>query len=245
MNTNLVDFKNPEREYTIKREKFSCAEFSFDTVEDKELLANLFEEAKNLSSRVNPTQASTSLKRDTKTLYMDSLAGVIAEYVVKEYINSQLERDVIIKPISNSAINQVDLLTIKNNTIEVRSSFARNGIEFALFNKDKRGMQYFDVLGPYSNNSYKPVEDSLKDFYARIIFQGNKTDLKQSLEEFQPYNFYFIGGATKTMMRATELTKYMTPKNGDVSVSGKYKVIPIGNALDINEFIKELEKCII
>ena len=53
--------------------------------------------------------------------------------------------------------------------IEVRSSFPRNGCEFALCNPKYQ----FDILGPY-HNAYKPAEVS-KDYFLRTFFAATES----------------------------------------------------------------------
>ena len=90
--------------------------------------------------------------------------GYISPYMVTdtEKMEAILDNPYIL---FDDASRQIDLKVISNNKkIEVRSSFPRNGIEFAICHPSYE----FDVIGPYSNN-YKPGEIQ-KDYYVRTLF---------------------------------------------------------------------------
>ena len=125
-------------------------------------------------------------------------------------------------------------------TIEVRSSFVRNGIDFALFGRDKNdnGDSYFDVLGPY-HNSYKPCE-IYKDYYMRVFYEGEKKDFMKGNSGY--IYLYITGGATKEMMKNKRVSKikHLLPGNTGADVESDYMVVPMSRSLDIQQFLNQI-----
>ena len=116
--------------------------------------------------------------------------------------------------------------------IEVRSSFPRNGIEFAICHPSYE----FDVIGPYSNN-YKPGEIQ-KDYYVRTLFHlYNPTDII-SMISADSFKVYLTGGATWDMMIDTDYSKNKTllPDFGlGVIQKASYRVVPFSKSKDTRE----------
>lgn len=109
----------------------------------------------------------------------------------------------------SEANNQIDiLLTDSNKAIEVRSSFPRNGLKFALCHERFQ----FDVIGLYVNDC-KPGEIK-KDFYVRTLFPFVSNELIKRLKE-DNFTVYLTGGSTWEMM-------------GDDSISHDKDFIPEG-----------------
>lgn len=128
---------------------------------------------------------------------------------------------------------QIDLKVISNNKkIEVRSSFPRNGIEFAICHPSYE----FDVIGPYSNN-YKPGEIQ-KDYYVRTLFHlYNPTDII-SMISADSFKVYLTGGATWDMMIDNDYSKNKTllPDFGlGVIQKASYRVVPFSKSKDTRE----------
>jgi hypothetical protein len=115
-----------------------------------------------------------------------------------------------------------------NKKIEVRSSFPRNGVDFAIFNRTYQ----FDVLGPYSN-TVKPGEIQ-KDYYVRALYPFDSKDF------FSLFNtsidVYLTGGATWDMMLDPRFSKNkdLLPEDEIVDNARKstYRVVPLSLALD-------------
>lgn len=213
---------------------------------DKFIIDEIVKKADINSKKVNPLTANNSQeKRNQDDITVDCFTGIISEYAWKYCINL-LSIDINIKEIKEINIqNQIDLICIKNQkTIEVRSSFVRNGIDFAIFN-DKFG---FDIIGPYENE-YKITENA-KDFYVRVLFHYNNKEKNKFIQSVMvsdttnPFDIYLVGGATWEMMNNTELykIKHLSSEEmlGSFDKSGNtnYRTIPIIKALDTIEIIK-------
>ncbi|MFR9165704.1 MAG: hypothetical protein ACLVKO_05585 [Dysgonomonas sp.] len=158
------------------------------------------------------------------------IAGVLAEFCWKDYLNKEIE--IVSETEFSSANNQIDLRIISNSkTIEVRSSFPRNGISFAICHPQHQ----FDIIGPYAN-SYKPGEIQ-KDFYVRTLypFQSNLIATKIKEDEFK---VYLTGGATWNMMINPEIgiNKNLIPEDEldptRINTASTYRVVPFNKALD-------------
>ena len=134
------------------------------------------------------------------------------------------EENVVSETEFDDASRQIDLKVISNNKkIEVRSSFPRNGIEFAICHPSYE----FDVIGPYSNN-YKPGEIQ-KDYYPTDIISMISAD---------SFKVYLTGGATWDMMIDTDYSKNKTllPDFGlGVIQKASYRVVPFSKSKDTRE----------
>ncbi len=141
---------------------------------------------------------------------------------------------------TDTSKNQIDIRLATGRTIEVRSSCVRNGIEFAVFMKNKEidGQQYFDVIGPYTNG-YKPGE-SFKDYYMRVLYHCDKREFMRTILGRDEIVLYITGGATEAMMKNPDYyqIKHLTPAGGEVQRESDYQVIPLGKSLDFHEFLE-------
>lgn len=170
---------------------------------------------------------------------------MIAEFACYEVLKYELKNNKAVeKPSSKSSINQIDIrLADSKKTIEVRSSCAKNGIDFALFAKPKGETeeQYFDVIGPYTND-YKPAE-VLKDYYMRVIYCFAKKDFHKKINE-KKLQLYITGGTTREIMNNPDIRqlKHLKPEGGEVKVESDYYVVPLGKSLDYGCFIETIRK---
>ena len=224
-----------------RKTPFSVAKYVFyyaSNSDDKILLDKIIESGNLLSEKVNPGSANngTSL-RDKAIILNNSISGLLAEYLWIDFI----EHNNISCNTSDfqEAKNQIDIeLTDCNKTIEVRSSFPRNGLKFALCHNTYQ----FDVIGPYIND-YKPSEIK-KDFYVRTLFPFKSNEL---IDRIKLDNFivYLTGGATWEMMIDNNISiqKSFIPED-ELNVerlgeSSDYRVIPFSKALDTFEIVKK------
>ena len=118
---------------TCRRTPFEVVVYELNySSEDKELMDLLRTKAEELARQVNPGAANNSMhERSPERILADCIAGVVSEYFWKLYLNS--EENVVSETEFDDASRQIDLKVISNNKkIEVRSSFPRNGIEFAI-----------------------------------------------------------------------------------------------------------------
>ena len=223
---------------TKRGELFNLIEIKFQyasCAKDKLYLDTLIEMGRTLASKVKAGAANDALsQRSGARIEQNCIAGLLAEKLWKEYLN---QRDLFVKEtIFEGADTQIDLTIIRNNKkIEVRSSFPRNGIEFAICH----GKYQFDVIGPYTN-SYKPAEIQ-KDYYVRTLFHIEKdTTFLQKLIQ-NDFTVSLTGGATWPMMADDKIavTKSFIPED-EIDVkrlefASSYRVVPFSSALDTEQ----------
>lgn len=226
---------------SVERADFMCLEINIQS--KSQWMKRVCSYAQEIAPFLNLGQANSSKVRKLSTVEIDNLSGLIAEYACEEILKWRYGKEWIIKPNNNTSYNQIDLKLYNGKTIEVRSSCVRNGIDFALFsqNKNVAGEQYFDVIGPYSNE-YKKAE-VFKDYYMRVLYECDKLEFLKLLEK-PTLRLYVTGGATKNMMNDPKYyqIKHLTPAGGQVEFESDYRVIPLAKSLDISEFFKVLEK---
>lgn len=200
--------------------------------EDKNLIDQLIDKADNLAAKVNPGAANDSTyNRTNQRIKANCIAGIVSEYFWRLFLNS--EGEIVCETDFEESANQIDLKVISNSKkIEVRSSFPRNGIEFAICHQTYQ----FDILGPYSN-SYKPGEIQ-KDYYVRTLFHlSPPTSIIQKIKE-DGFYIYLTGGATWNMMINDEYSKNksLVPEDGiGVEHQSTYRVVPFSNAKDTEQ----------
>lgn len=218
---------------TCRRTPFEVVVYELNySSEDKDLMDLLRTKAEELARQVNPGAANNSMhERSPERILADCIAGVVSVYFWKLYLNS--EENVVSETEFDDASRQIDLKVISNNKkIEVRSSFPRNGIEFAICHPSYE----FDVIGPYSNN-YKPGEIQ-KDYYVRTLFHlYNPTDII-SMISADSFKVYLTGGATWDMMIDNDYSKNKTllPDFGlGVIQKASYRVVPFSKSKDTRE----------
>lgn len=209
-------------------------------IADRNLVSSLLEKSEALVKQINRGAANDSLfLRSRERLLRNLLAGLLSEVAWKFAINYLTSSETLRSTEYEGSENQIDLISDTGLTIEVRSSFPRNGINFALCHPNYE----FDVLGPYSN-SYKPGETQ-KDFYVRTLFPFNESELLQRMSG-GVLSIHLTGGATKQMFQNSDLfiTKSLTPTEWTIKeTSGRetsYRVIPFSRALDTFEIAKLL-----
>ena len=206
--------------------------FDYTDLEDKQILDCLLNDSNELSKKVNVGAANDSTSyRSKDRLFANCIAGVVSEYCWKHFLN--YKKECVRATPFVSASNQIDLEVISNKKrVEVRSSFPRNGIPFAICHPDKE----FDILGPYIN-SYKPNEIK-KDYYVRTLFHlAHPTDIIKKIKS-KEFILYLTGGATYEMMfnPYTSLEKDLIPEdNLFVEYSTSYRVVPFHCALDCKQ----------
>ena len=229
------------KKYAVSKKNFVCLEVEIST--ESNWYKSVFSEAKKIESKLNKGQANTSEERSEDIVEIDNLAGVIAEYACFAVLRYYF-KDAVEKPSSDKPVNQIDIMFsgIKK-TVEVRSSFVKNGIDFALFNRpnDKDKEQYFDVIGPYSNG-YKPGE-IIKDYYMRVLYEGKKEEFKDVIDQ-KKIRLYITGGVTADMIENKSISqvKHLKPKGGEVKLESDYIVVPMGESLEFPVFIENISR---
>lgn len=229
---------------TKRTKPFVIEEFTLDyehDIQDRELINNLLKDAEKLARDVTPYAANDSLHtRDKERILANSIAGVVSEYFWKYLLNYGKEYPVVQSTHFVQAATQIDLEVCCNHKrIEVRSSFPRNGVEFAICHPEKE----FDILGPYSND-YK-IGEVHKDYYVRCLFHlQHPTDIITGIKK-SGFKVFLTGGATWDMMNDPNIyiEKAMVPEDSIALVPDKtiYRVVPFHNAMDTKEVYVAIE----
>lgn len=181
-----------------------------------------------LARAVNPRAANASVsQRDTERLIIDGLGGVLAEHGWYYYIRKVFGPVVEFTDFTE-AHNQIDLLLDNGKSIEVRSSFPRNGAKFAVCSERFN----FKNICKY-DNIYKPSESD-KDFFSAVLFETPKDQML----EVDKVVFYLVGGSTKAMMMDENIAivDNLIAEGDTTSQRTNYLVIKLKDALDITGF---------
>ncbi len=228
--------------YSKRNKPFVMEKYVFNyksASNDTQLLDEIIEKGKQLAGKVNKGAASNSTHlRSMKTVINNAIAGLLAEFVWKDFLNKNNVN--VVETKFEDASNQIDLKIEKNNkTIEVRSSFPRNGIKFAICHNKYQ----FDIIGPYSNN-YKPGEIQ-KNYYTRVLFPFQNFLIPEKIKN-DSLEVYLTGGATWEMITNNELAiiKSFIPEDelniSRLSSKTNYRVIPYSKALDTYEILNAI-----
>jgi len=213
---------------------------NYNLEEDRSVIDSIIKEAELLSKRVNTGRANNSTNvRVVTTIRANCYAGVFSEYFWKLFLNEN-GNDVVKTTHFSEAATQIDLEVVKNGKkIEVRSSFPRNGISFAICHPKYE----FDILGPY-HNAYKPAEIQ-KDFYVRTFFELKfPSEIIQKVKS-DLFEIYLVGGATWDMMWDNQISKNkdLVPEDSfSVQEKTTYRVVPLSKALDTIEMKNLIEQ---
>lgn len=221
--------------YNINGRNFNVACYYIDLNNNQHLrlFQQIVREGEVLANKVIPTAANNLETRDRERIRHNCIAGMFAEYCWKDYLNKKYGNNFVANTQFQGASNQIDLITERRNLkIEVRSSFVRNGIKFALFHPK----YHFDVLGPYSKHvNEKEYPEPQKDFYVRTLFSMTPTDYFDLLLD-RKFKIYLTGGATWDMMKdnSKSYDKELIPED-EIKVTkekNRYRVVPLPKALD-------------
>ena len=235
MNYEPTEFRCEEKYPDTKRkEPFIAIKYHFDynDSQDKSILDEVILKSEQLANKVYAGAANNSTQyRSTKKILANCIGGMMAEFCWKHFLNYKQET-VRTTPFL-SASNQIDLETINGRKkIEIRSSFPRNGIKFAICHP-----QYeFKIVGPYSN-SYKPSEPT-KDYFLSCLFPLENPFEIIKLIRSSDFNFFLTGGATYQMMFDNNISyeKTLVPEGSIIpEVESSYRVVPFHNALDCRQ----------
>lgn len=252
MRIEIELLKNTYNTYNTITTQFYTAVISFcckSSMFDNEMIKTFETKANELAKRVNSYKANESFaKRDDITLLANNFIGIISEYAWKYFINLTTIDTTVMETEMTDISSQIDLIHLKTKkTIEVRSSFVTNGINFAIFHE-----KGFDIIGPYMNGV--KLAEIEKDFYLRTLFHYDNKKISSFINEVKnsdyrnPFNIYLVGGATKEMMNDEMLYITKPMKTGQTIEEGipqeatHYKAIPIIKALDTLKIRKEIIK---
>ncbi len=207
---------------------------------DKDLVERLIHQAQNLADQVHRGAANdASFLRTGERLLRNVLAGLLSERAWCLAMNALTKNQSLQPTEFTYSQEQIDLITQDGKTIEVRSSFPRKGLAFAICNPSYE----FDVIGPYINE-YKPKEIS-KSIYVRTLFPFDESDLIERVTNTN-IQLFLTGGATQEMFNKPNLfTQKSLAAMEDVILNqsgptSNYKVIPFSKALDTLEIAEIL-----
>lgn len=228
---DVIDCQNREFEIAI-------IEFDRDKEADEKFLQTVFIQAMDLAEQVNASSANNaSRKRSKQRILINCIAGLLAEKCWKGYLNHHKGKGFVEETPFEGASNQIDLKLQKSGkSIEIRSSFPRNGIEFAI----SHPRYQFDVIGPYVNAI--KIGEPAKHYYLRTLYP---IDAKYFMDYFneKSVKVYLTGGATWDMMTDTRyyIIKDFVPEDSVVDEASEYRVVPFSRALDTYEMLNIIE----
>ena len=132
---------------TRRTAPFRIVRYVFNYAEDKAVLDGIIAEGERLAGAVNPGAANNAtLRRSYRRILNNCVAGLLAEHLWKDYLNHA--EPLVRATVCTDVARQIDLETQNGELrIEVRASFPRNGVPFALCHPTRE----FDVLGGYAN----------------------------------------------------------------------------------------------
>ncbi|MGK0365663.1 MAG: hypothetical protein ACI85O_002729 [Saprospiraceae bacterium] len=236
---------------------FRAIKYTFNyssDIADKSLLTDFITKGETLALKVNPGAANDGRnKRAAAKIRQNCIAGLLAEYLWKDFLNRK--KVTVEETEMEEASTQIDLRVIANGKkIEVRSSFPRNGIDFAICHSTKE----FDILGFYSND-YKPGEIQ-KDYYLRTLFHlaverywekdsTTRIPIIEKLEEKMKrdgFEVFLTGGADWNMMidDAFSQEKHLIPEDEisqtRLQTKSSYRVVPFSKALDTYDIFEQI-----
>lgn len=228
--------------YSNVNRKYTICEFNFSDF-DKELQTKLIVEADILAQKANPDAANNGKLRTLIQRTNDAYDGLLAEYAVEKLLNSFITNSAT-RPTVTTTLNQVDIVW-QNPSMhasynrEVRSSFVKNGLPFALFaTNEYDNSTYFNVLGPYFQKNYKIDYESTKDLYFRVLFTDKKMDVvNRFIKKDEP--FYIIGAMGGKKIIKFNKHKSLTPGSAvqkHSNFTGDYFVCPLDKVGDIALF---------
>ncbi len=211
-----------ERDYLVVKVIFKNNERNLSQIQEK---------AWNLAKCVNPLKANDSVHpREKERLILDAIGGVLAEEAWFHFINRVFGKDTVSFTPFNGANGQIDLLLNNGKSIEIRSSFPRNGVKFAICNERYN----FKNICKY-DNLYKPSEVD-KDFFGCVLFETPKDKLISNSNIV----LYLIGGSTKAMMCDPAISfKDSLVAEGDLTESlTNYQVIYLELSNQVQRFFE-------
>jgi len=220
----------PKFPWSFKNQQFRVIEYTFSYMgnrEDREFIDEVIADGKILAKLVNPWSANNGLfARDSWTLDLHWIGWVLAEKLWKMYLDSEGISTTVLP--MTEAKDQIDLIVAMNSKkIEVRSSFPKNWINFAICSKQHE----FDIIWPYTA-SYKPWE-IMKDYYVRTLYPYDVNNFMNELKQ-DWFKAYLCWGATWKMMEDNQIAedKNFKPDGFKITKASNYRVIPYRNALD-------------
>ncbi|NQU67137.1 MAG: hypothetical protein HQ510_04255 [Candidatus Marinimicrobia bacterium] len=200
---------------------------------DSDEYTDILTRSEHLAHLVSAGAANNSqYARTLQRRRVDSFGGLCAESGWEQYINSCFNNIASPTPFTAASV-QIDIALSQGQKIEVRSSFPRNGVKFAVCNSGAN----FKNIGPYSN-SIKPGEIQ-KNMYLAVLFDTPKVELLTS----DTVTLSLVGGSTWNMMVNQGVNVTLTPWDDDsFAVRSSYRVVYLNSALDSSQVIAAIEQ---
>lgn len=236
MQTEIEKIKLSQSEY----HQVNKITFNYESnTSDQIYIDSLLKRAKELSEKVNQHAASNSLQtRHSIVVQANAIAGLLAEDLWAKCINDAYSQQKVHIPVVNDLGNQIDIASLDGKyTFEVRSSFPRNGVTFAVSN-ERNG---FKIVGPYTNQ-YKKAENP-RDFYLTALFPLELPGKILSAIKKDGFSFSLTGGATLDMMdgqNAISFLDNLRPEDSFTEATTEYQVIRIRDGLDYCEVLENI-----
>ncbi len=199
--------------------------------EDGEILSRIKQKAKDDATKVNKKAPNGRIRSDELIQY-NNLGGVLAEEVVKIYLNSKTEElkvsaEIFSPPFTGHLEHRDIKIDIdgKIKTIEVRSSFQyRTSLERVFVGA-------FSLIGNYVT-SYKG-EEPKKDFYIQVIHRYENPEILEKIDD--EVEVFIIGGGSKELFEKIGEERFLKQEGA------KYLLInPINKTEGINALAKEI-----
>lgn len=227
----LVTKDSQSREF-----RYVVVEFDRENEKDLAVSNEVYNQSKIISNQVNKSAANYAPHlRTNESIFGNCVAGLLAEKAWEYCINSYYQSNYVQATPYTGANGQIDLIiTNSKKKIEVRSSFARNGVNFAISNPQHQ----FDILGPYTN-MIKPNEVE-KDYYLRTIYEGLPSEFFEQIFKPRIVKVNLTGGATWDMMWKSgyALQKSLKTEDSIQEEKSNYQVLPFKHALDTISMLK-------
>jgi len=235
---DIANFHNSNRKKVFRL--VECKYNYCSSSEDKREIDKIIEKGMGLKENVNKHAANQSKTiRSDARIICNSIAGILAEHCWKTFLNHFCKIPIVEESQYSDAITQIDLkTTFTNKTIEVRSSFPRNGVPFAICHSRYQ----FDIIGPYTN--YYKIGEIPKDYYLRVLYHLDRpTDFMSECKK-DGFVVYLTGGATLDMMKDDKVSfnKSFAPEDGYLDDKASYQVVPFSSALDTIEIAEMINK---
>jgi hypothetical protein len=203
--------------------------------EDKKIIEGIKQKALKDSSKVNK-RSPNNLARSPELIYWNNLGGILAENVVKYYLNDLIrEGNINAKILEEEFTTHEDHRDIKIRvgdiikTIEVRSSFNYlASLKGVLSGK-------FSLIGQYTTD-YKKTEPE-KDFYITVIHRYKNEEIISRINK--EVEVFIIGGASKEDFKNKGREDNRKLKQGNAS----YIIIsPISSADNVPKVFSDILK---
>jgi len=175
---------------------YTYVSVKFNAKEDKKILDKIKQKAKEDALKVNK-KSPDGIIRENDLIGYNNLGGVLAEKIVKLYLNQKAEQNNIkvniFSPPFTGHFEHRDIkinLNGKEKTIEIRSSF-----QYKQPDLNKVISSSLSLIGPYTT-SYKGEEPE-KDFFIQVFHRYFNPEIIEKIEN--EIEAIIIGGVQKNL----------------------------------------------